>query len=264
MRDSRTRGIDDAGREDNDQGAIQDSRGGMSLNTRFLRLVEPFQVDYVGFADLTRHQDALTESGGDIVRGYPCGISIGIAIPDSIVDFLEGRSDMGIAGEYRIHGYDSINSRLNVIASMVASYLMKNGYRALPIPAADKSNREGVYGLVSHKMIAHIAGLGWIGKNCLLITREHGPRVRFISILTDAPFRRIDDPIEQRCGDCMECVTICPTKSIKGRNFALGEDREERLDFRRCDSYFEAMKKSREYAVCGMCLYACPYGRRHD
>ncbi len=110
-------------------------------------------------------------------------------------------------------------------------------------------------------MIAHIAGLGWIGKNCLLVTKGHGPRVRFISVLTEAPLKTIKNPIEQQCNDCIVCINACPANAIKGKNYVRGENREERLDFLKCQNYFEKMKKNKKYAVCGMCLYSCPYGK---
>ncbi|MFA6506736.1 MAG: 4Fe-4S double cluster binding domain-containing protein, partial [Treponemataceae bacterium] len=115
---------------------------------------------------------------------------------------------------------------------------------------------------VSHKMIAHIAGLGWIGKSCLLVTDQHGPRVRFVSVLTNAPLRSIDAPPEQKCGDCTECVRVCPAQAIKGKNYRAGEEREERFDFLKCQKYFDELKGRDKWAVCGMCLYVCPHGRK--
>jgi epoxyqueuosine reductase QueG len=111
-------------------------------------------------------------------------------------------------------------------------------------------------------MIAHIAGLGWIGKSCLLVTPDHGPRVRFISLLTNAPLNAVDQPVEQRCNACRACEKICPAGAIKGVNFRMGEGREERLDFRRCENYFSHMKEQGSRDVCGMCLYVCPHGRK--
>jgi epoxyqueuosine reductase len=233
----------------------------VSLNKKIERMLKSYFVDYIGFADLKSYQEELAFFGGEMVRGYDCGISIGIAIPDSIVDHLPHRSDANVSCEYRVHGYEVLNQRLNLIASSVSSYLNQSGYRSLPIAVADRTDEENALPTVSHKMVAHIAGLGWIGKNCLLITEGHGPRVRFITILTDAPLKIADNPLEQRCGGCAECVKACPVSAIKGRNYAPGEGREERFDFRKCHDYFENLKKEKKYAVCGMCLYACPYGK---
>lgn len=231
-------------------------------NRNIHKLLKPYQVNYLGFADIRTCRDQLVKFGGPIVEGYNSAISMGIAIPDSIVDFLPQRSDNNVACQYSIQGYDVLNYRLNMMASVVSSYLNKKNFRTLPIPAADRTDEEQAIPTVSHKMIAHIAGLGWIGKNCLLVTPGHGPRVRFISVLTNAPLKTVDGPMEQRCGECMECVNTCPVRAILGRNYVPGEEREERFEFIKCQKYFEKLKSTRKYAVCGMCLYACPYGKK--
>jgi len=236
----------------------------MPFNSQIQMFLEAEAVDYVGFADMTAYQNDLTAFGGKIVEGYTCGISIGIVLQNTIVDHLPNRFDMNVACQYKIHAYDVINQRLDLTASKLASFLNQRGFDALPIVSAEHSNIEEAIPTVSHKMIAHIAGLGWIGKNCLLITPEHGPRVRFTSILTNAPLDVVDIPIDQRCGDCDLCVKICPTRAIKGRNYVPGESREERFDFQKCQRYFAALKEKHPWGVCGMCLYACPHGRKSD
>jgi epoxyqueuosine reductase len=232
-------------------------------NSAIKTVLKSFYVDYSGFANLRNYQKELVELGGSIVKNYQSGISIGLDIPDSIADYLPQRADANAACQYQTHGYEILNERLNLIASTLASFLNRKGYRSLPIPAANRTNQDQGLPTVSHKMLAHIAGLGWIGKNCLLITPEHGPRVRWISVLTDAPLETVDNPVEQRCGECAECVNICPTQSIIGRNFKMGEPREARFEFKRCNDYFESLKATQKYPVCGMCLYVCPHGGGH-
>lgn len=236
----------------------------MSMNKKIIKILKPCHVDYIGFADITSYQEELMRYGGGITAGYANAISIGIAIPDSIVDHLPQRNDVNVSCEYKIHGYDVLNQRLNMIASTLSSYLNQRNYMTLPIAVADRTDEENALPTVSHKMIAHIAGLGWIGKNCLLITKRHGPRVRFISLLTDAPVKTANSPLEQQCHDCEECVKACPVRAIRGKNFVMGEEREERFDFLKCQKYFDALKRSRPFAVCGMCLYACPYGKKNS
>lgn len=233
----------------------------MNLNKEITDLLKSYYVDYIGFANLEPYCNNLTTLGGNIVKDYKSGISVGIAIPDSIVDFLPQREDVNVSCEYNIHGYEVLNQRLNLIASTLSSYLNQKGFRSLPIAAADRTNEYNATPTISHKTIAHIAGLGWIGKNCLLITQKHGPRVRFISVLTNAPLTTNDNLLEQQCNDCVECVEICPVRAFNGKNYVLGEPREERFDFLKCHNYFEELKKIKKYAVCGMCLYVCPYGK---
>ena len=147
-----------------------------NVNNKIKSVLKPYCIDYIGFADLRNYQADLVKFGGNIVKGYASGISLGMTIPDSIVDHLPNRDDINVACEYRIHGYDVLNTRLNIAASTVSSFLNQNGYRTLPISAADRTDVAEALPTVSHKMIAHISGLGWIGKNCLLITPQHGPR----------------------------------------------------------------------------------------
>jgi epoxyqueuosine reductase len=237
-------------------------RGVMYFNHAIQRLLKAYQINYLGFADLSNYQEEIVKTGNSIVENYKSGISIGIALQNSIVDFLPKRFDSSIACEYRLHAYEIINQRLNYLSSLVASYIDKMGYKALPIPAADRINKEKAYASISHKMIAHIAGLGWIGKNCLLITPENGPRVRFISILTNAPLKTVDKPTEQKCNDCADCIKICPSKALLGVNYQLGDERDIRFEYEKCENYYVKLKNQQEYVVCGMCLYACPYGKK--
>lgn len=230
----------------------------MNLNEEIKRFLEPEAIDYLGFADLTQHKEAVFSTGGNIVKGYPYGISLGIAIPDSIVDLLPEALDPNVACQYKTHGYQVLNQRLDLASSKLASFLNQKGHRTLPIAAAERTNEVEATPTVSHKTIAHIAGLGWIGKNCLLITPDHGPRVRFTSLLTNAPLQAIVNPLPQRCYSCTECVKICPVKAIKGNPFEECENREARLDFKKCQDHYQGLKKSMKWEACGLCLYICP------
>jgi epoxyqueuosine reductase QueG len=68
--------------------------------------------------------------------------------------------------------------------------------------------------------------------------------------------------MEQRCGKCTACVDICPQHAFTGRPFAADESREARYDATACDRYFREREKELGVAVCGLCLYVCPYGRK--
>ena len=57
----------------------------------------------------------------------------------------------------------------------------------MPLPAAERIDNERVCATMPHKAVAYLSGFGWIGKNCLLITPDNGPRVRWTTVLTDAP-----------------------------------------------------------------------------
>jgi epoxyqueuosine reductase QueG len=234
----------------------------MNLDNRISILAQAFGADYYGVADLSHARDHVEQQGGKRVGEYPRAVVMGIRLLDELVDLLPERGDPAVAGLYRHHTYDVANQTLDQIALRVANTIQKAGYRAFPVPASKRASDEKIAGIFSQKLAAHMAGLGWIGKSCLLITPENGPRVRWISVLTDAPFTPTGTPMEPRCGKCTACVDICPVHAFTGRPFIPEEPREARFNAAACDRYFKEMEKAGHPAVCGMCLYICPHGRK--
>jgi epoxyqueuosine reductase QueG len=218
--------------------------------------------DYFGIADLGPARHAIMSQGGFELEKYPRAVSIGVALMDDIVDLLPRNQERWAAVTYRSHSYDVINARLDQMASRVASEIQRAGFRALPLPASLRVDDERICALFSHKMAAHLAGLGWIGKSCLLVTPDRGPRVRWVSVLTDAPLTPTGHAMEPLCGECMECAKACPASAILGRNFIEHEPREARMDARKCEGFYDEMEAQGKVAVCGMCLYICPKGRK--
>jgi epoxyqueuosine reductase len=219
-------------------------------------------ADFFAVADLTPAREFIAAQGGGELANYPRAVSIGIALLQPIVDSLPQREKMAVAIEYRHHAYDIVNLRLDFIASRLGSILQQHGYSAIPIPASKRTDDERICAVFSHKLAAHLAGLGWIGKNCLLITPQAGPRVRLATILTDAPLQAALPDNADGCKDCLECVEICPVKAFTGRPFRADEPRDMRYDARKCDRYHKELEKVKGVAVCGMCLYVCPVGRK--
>jgi len=235
----------------------------MLLESELLDRAVSWGADYFGIADLSPARDAIVEQGGTGIAEYPCGISIGVALLHSIVNQLLPRTERAAAINYRFHCYDVVNSRLDQITSRLGSVLQRKGYKAFPVPASKRVDDDRICAIFSHKLSAHMAGLGWIGKNCLLITPDMGPRVRWATVLTDAPLETTGGSSGERCGECRKCVDVCPVKAFTGQPFRAGEPRAARFDATKCDRYFSKMReKDAETAVCGLCLYACPYGRQ--
>jgi epoxyqueuosine reductase QueG len=218
-------------------------------------------ADYVGVADLGPARDFIHAQGGERVGRYPRSVAIGMVLQDSLVDLLPEKDPAG-AILYRYTTYDVVNLALDQIALRVANLIQREGYGAFPVPAAKRTDDDRICGVLSQKLAAHMAGLGWIGKSCLLVTPDHGPRVRWVTVLTDAPLCPTGSLMEQRCGKCTACVDICPQHAFTGRPFAADEPREARFDAAACDRYFRELEKERGVAVCGLCLYVCPYGRK--
>jgi len=103
---------------------------------------------------------------------------------------------------------------------------------------------------------------GWVGLSCLLITPELWPRVRWVTVLTDALLES-SNPIPNQCGECQKCVEACPPKAFTGRPFDPSESRETRFNVQRCIDYRTYLKnKVTGVRVCGMCVQVCPVGRK--
>ena len=239
-------------------------RHNMQLDDSLRKLAAESGADLFGMADLSLARDFIISQGGLEIGGYPRAVSIGIALLNPIVDQLPNRAETAAAIEYRHHAYDIINERLDSIASRLGSVLQKENYRAYPVPAAKRIDDERICAIFSHKLAAHLAGLGWIGKSCLLITPDAGPRVRWATVLTDASLKPTGQPMQERCGDCRECVQVCPVGAITGRPFREDEPREARYDARKCESYHKGLERKLGVGVCGMCLYVCPHGRHRE
>lgn len=232
----------------------------MQLQARLNELANEMGADFFGAADLAPARDAIIEQGGTFVGSFPRALSVGVGLFSAIVDQLPNRADRAVAMTYRQHCYDLINTRLDLITSRLSSELERNGHQALPVPASQTVNDERLLSIFSNKMAAHLAGLGWIGKSCLLVTPEVGPRVRWATVLTDAPLET-GRPMANGCGECSACVDICPPQAFTGRAFHADEPRESRFDAHKCSHYFDEMIAEGGPPVCGMCLYVCPHGR---
>ena len=125
------------------------------------------------------------------------------------------------------------------------------------------SNRPYVdTGPLLEKPIAALAGLGWQGKNTMVLNGEHGQWMFLGFILTTFPFP-VDKPVQDRCGSCTRCIDVCPTQAITA---------PYQLDARKCISYLTIEHKGSipdQYRRqigdhlygCDDCLDVCPWNK---
>ncbi|MGD9330727.1 MAG: 4Fe-4S double cluster binding domain-containing protein [Desulfobacterales bacterium] len=159
--------------------------------------------------------------------------------------------------------YGQINRRIDALAAEVVRSLARAGHQAWALPSSTRSDTVNIRGDFQHKTAATRAGLGWVGKNCQLLTRPWGPWVRLGTVLTDAPLEPAT-PIEKSlCGRCTLCIDVCPAKALQGGSWRPGVARDVLLDARACDRY----KKTHFHQFhgghnCGICTQACPVGQK--
>jgi len=207
----------------------------------------------VGFADV-RNLSGMT-------GGLPRGISIAAALDPTVIREISAGPTPNYFAEYK-----RVNELLARLCEQAAHIIGKLGSRAEAIePTAEHFDQSTLSMPVQHKTIATRAGLGWIGKSALLITKEYGPAVRLSSVLTDAEFQTGSPMDESRCGDCHRCVDCCPAEAIVGRHWRVGTPREVLYNAFACRDCALSLAGQRgiNATICGICINACPWTQRY-
>lgn len=154
--------------------------------------------------------------------------------------------------------YNTTNRVLDEIAYKLSVMINAKGRKAVFFP------RDG-YGDISvlidkpeaafsHVIAGKYAGLGTIGYSHALLTKEFGPRVRLVSVLTNAdvaPDKMLEKDFCIKCELCKKC---CPTSA-----FTTTENLIADMDKKKCAEYHSQLKHDFRYP-CGVCIKVCPIG----
>ncbi len=173
------------------------------------------------------------------------GISVGFHLSDAILEEIENQPT-----PLYFHHYQRVNILLDTIGLVVTSAIQALGYQAVPIPASQIVDWKTQKGHLSHKHVARAAGLGWIGRNNLLVNEQLGSRIRFVTILTNLPLV-IDSPSIRDCGSCLDCLSVCPAGAI--------QESQKNFDHLRCYEQLRTFAKTLHFShnICGVCVKAC-------
>jgi epoxyqueuosine reductase len=189
--------------------------------------------------------DELLESGSII--------SFGIAYQDAAIDAISRTKEDGTDYElwnFYSREYDRLNRLLNQTAQAIA-----DRFNGIPITATLNGLSGNVkhvtdyYGLtISHRTVAEMAGLGWRGKNGLLINEEFSCAIRFASVITSLTLASPGRIVSQ-CGVCHACEDVC----------TFIRNRETLPDYREnCRKYLVHLQsEGLTHEVCGKCIQAC-------
>ena len=201
-------------------------------------------IDLFGVADISGIKEEIVVSE-KLLERFDKAISLAVRLSGNILEEITTAPT-----RLYFHHYRTVNMFLDQSAFKLSNYIQKKGYSALPIPASQILDWQKQTAHLSHKKIGLLAGLGWLGRNNLLVNKNLGSQFRLVTILTNMPLKS-DKPLENDCGDCRLCVTICPSGSIKKNplefdHLACFEKLKE----------FQRQKLVDQY-ICGVCINIC-------
>jgi epoxyqueuosine reductase QueG len=200
------------------------------------RLSKNLGADLFGVADITKIKESFLLSQR-AVQKLDKAVSLGVRLSQGVLSEIDN-----FPTRLYFHHYRSVNVFLDQLALKVSNHIQNKGFLTLPVPASQILDWQN--------QIGYLAGLGWIGRNNLLVNNKLGSQFRLVSVLTDLPLAA-DKPKKEDCGKCMLCVEICPAQAIK-------EDAVN-FDHMKCFEKLKEFQKQRlvDQYICGVCVNAC-------
>ena len=195
-------------------------------------------IKIVGFGEVP-HQIQPLEINLDFSRA----VVFGVPLSKSVLQTITSQPTL----IYK-HHYKTVNWILDQSAFHLARFIENMDKRALAIPASQTVDWEAQKGHISHKALGQAAGLGFIGRNGLLIHPVYGAGVRYASVLTDLDFSP-DPEVTDSCGECRRCIEACPAEAIS----------EKGVDLKRCLAQLKEFYRIRGIGqyICGVCVKVC-------
>jgi epoxyqueuosine reductase QueG len=176
----------------------------------------------------------------------PYGVVFGISLSNPIIESLVDRPTRTYLYHYR-----QMNAYLDRVGIRLTQEIQVRGYRSFPVPSSQIVDWDSNTGHLSHRLCGVLAGLGWIGRNNLLVIPELGSRLRFATVLTDMELPAAT-PMAFGCGECRACISVCPVEAI--------HERPEDFELNKCDACLKEFRKKENLGsqICGLCIKACP------
>jgi epoxyqueuosine reductase QueG len=202
------------------------------------------EIDLFGIADIKNIKKEFLISP-KVSEKMDRAVCLGLRISRAALDEIEQ-----VPTRMYFHHYRMVNMFLDQVALRVGNYIQKKGYLSLGIPTSQIIDWGKMSAHASHRKLGVLAGLGWIGRNNLLVNKEFGSQFRLVTILTDMPLEP-DQPQKEDCGLCRACVKICPAQAIK--------DDPLQFEHAKCFEKLREFQKQRQVDsyVCGICVNAC-------
>lgn len=202
-------------------------------------------IGLFGVADIQGVKNGFLSISEKSLSKLDKAVCLGMRLSASILDEISDAPT-----RLYFHHYRTLNAALDQSALRLCNFIQDKGFNALAVPASIILDWENQRGHLSHKHIAVLAGLGWIGRNNLLVNKQLGSHVRLATILTDMPLK-VDKPVKEYCGTCRLCVNICPARAIK--------ENPAEFDHIRCFDKLKEFQKNKlvDQYICGVCVNVC-------
>lgn len=202
-------------------------------------------INLFGTADLSAFREHINIHPPQAVEDLNTAISIGLRLSEAVLDTLIDKPTRLYFRHYKM-----ANTLLDQAALRLASETQNMEGRSLPVPASQVLDWDKQTSHISHRSVAYHAGLGWRGRNNLLVNPLYGSQVRYATILTNIPIK-IDSPIKGGCGACYKCISCCPVE-------ALSPEGSKSYSLEKCAGLLkEFAKKERVSHICGLCVKPC-------
>ena len=215
-------------------------------NTEFIAAYLKSQdVDIFGAADMSLYDKELVAIDDSVKERLTFAISFGLVLSKGILETLTDGPTL-----IYLHHYRQLNYRLDMIGYLLSREIERKGFKAMPFAASQLVDWQNQRAHISHKKVGEVAGVGWIGRNNLLVHPVFGAQARYNTVLTDMPLKA-GKPLGNDCGQCRACVSACPAGAIK-------EEREN-FDHQGCYAMLNKFRKERNlgHHICGLCIKAC-------
>ncbi|OPX93406.1 MAG: Epoxyqueuosine reductase [Syntrophorhabdus sp. PtaB.Bin006] len=202
-------------------------------------------LDVFGVGKMAVYEKELVGIDDSVKDRFPFAISFGLVLSKGVIGTVKNGPNV-----LYLHHYRQANYRLDMVAYLLSKEIEKRGYQAMPFPASQLVDWRNQKGHISHKRVGEITGVGWIGRNNLLIHPLFGARARYNTVLTDMPLTA-HEPLRAGCGECRACISVCPAGAIK-------DDRSE-FDHIGCFNMITQLKNKRNlgHHICGICIAVC-------
>ncbi len=235
------------------------------LNDEIVKLSNKLDIDLIGFCKLEYFEDLEIILKEKERSGYKTSFEVGdidsktfknseyksaivIGIPYSKLNVKNRKKDevyfssVAVGTDYHIILKDKLK--------FISDYLIDNGYKSYI--GVDNN-------IYNERFLAYKAGIGFLGKNGMIINEKYGSFIYIGIILTDALFK-YSNPLNKKCYECNKCIDACPTKSIKD-NYINGQKCLSYLTQKRNLSSDEEKYINECVYGCDICQNVCPYNK---